>query len=152
MGAEIYAAGGIYAFPVLGPPGNSERDGTLPAIVKLTDFYINNTDLYKNIKSVEIYNTGVWLSAPNVTKSVAIQQKQRRKIVHLINHNFDNGALITQKDAHLTIRLHAAPASVKIVSPDFTGEITPDFVFDKGILKLTVPSLDAYDAVVISEK
>lgn len=46
-GAEIYAAGGFFAFPVLGPFGcDANKDGTLPVITRQTAFYQRHRDLY----------------------------------------------------------------------------------------------------------
>ena len=46
-GAEIYAAGGFFAFPVRGPSGNDARqDGTLSEIARQSQFYHQHQDLY----------------------------------------------------------------------------------------------------------
>ncbi|MBM4084255.1 MAG: hypothetical protein FJ272_05650, partial [Planctomycetes bacterium] len=46
-GAEIYAAGGFFAFPVLGPFGcDASRDGTLHAIVQQTTFCQTHRNLF----------------------------------------------------------------------------------------------------------
>ena len=46
-GAEIYAAGGFFAFPVHGPSGNDARqDGTLAEIARQSQFYHEHQDLY----------------------------------------------------------------------------------------------------------
>ena len=46
-GAEIYAAGGFFAFPVLGPFGcDAAKDGTLGEIARQTAFYQAHRDLY----------------------------------------------------------------------------------------------------------
>ena len=46
-GAEIYAAGAFFAFPVLGPFGcDAQRDGTLHVIQQQTAFYQRHRDLY----------------------------------------------------------------------------------------------------------
>ena len=67
-GAEIYAAGGFFAFPVHGPSGNDARqDGTLPEIARQSRFYHEHQDLYLDaellgFESLETSETGLSLA------------------------------------------------------------------------------------------
>ncbi|MCX7009493.1 MAG: hypothetical protein NTY53_19990, partial [Kiritimatiellaeota bacterium] len=54
-GAEIYAAGGCFAFPVTGPFGcDALKDGTLGTITHLTRFYREHADLYRHAKPLAL--------------------------------------------------------------------------------------------------
>ena len=79
-GAEIYAAGGFFAFPVSGPPGDSSKEGFLGEIIRQADFFYKYGELFRNIFDTKTFGTGVKVSIPNVTVTVAEQKQPGRKI------------------------------------------------------------------------
>ena len=59
-GAEIYAAGGFFAFPVHGPGAFDSRPaGTLPEIIRQSAFYRRNKALYLNAEFLGVRAAGV---------------------------------------------------------------------------------------------
>ena len=91
-GAEIYAAGGFFAFPVHGPfKCDAGAEGTLPVIAHLTEFYQRRRDIYlhnqwlgsESVSSDDSYVSlaATWLPA---TKTV---------VVHVVNRDAHDGVL-----------------------------------------------------------
>lgn len=148
-GAEIYSAGGFFAFPVSGPTGDASKTGILDEIIRQAGFFNDYGDLYRNVTETDIFGGGVKVSAPDVVTSVAVQQQPRRKIVHLINHNYAGGKIIAQKDIIVAVPLKKPPRAVRIVSPDFAEIAAPDFTHARGALKVKIPLIEAYAVISI---
>ncbi len=145
-GAEIYAAGGFFAFPVLGPFGcDAGRDGTLPLIAKLTAFYQRNRALYLGARWLG--GECVRTSAPLISASATWQAAGKTLVVHAINRDARAGVL--QRRGPVTLRLAAgrAPISATMVSPDFEGARPVTVRLSGKHLVVTLPALDAYTVV-----
>jgi hypothetical protein len=91
-GAEIYAAGGFFAFPVLGPFGcNAARDGTLGEIQRQTAFYQRNRHLY--LDSDFLGSETLRTEDEDLSQAVGWHEGRRSVLLHVINRRVRNGRL-----------------------------------------------------------
>jgi hypothetical protein len=91
-GAEIYAAGGFFAFPVLGPFGcNAARDGTLGEIQRQTAFYQRNRHLY--LDSDFLGSETLRTEDEDLSLAVGWHEGRRSVLLHVINRRVRNGRL-----------------------------------------------------------
>jgi hypothetical protein len=151
-GAELFAAGAIYAWPVLGPSGcNAGRDGTLDEIAHQAAFYRENRALYVDgdVRGVE----AVTASQPLVSTSLWSRGgKEPALIVHVVNRQVAGGALRRRTDLALRVPTPVLPRSVRVVSPDWAGvrtarvESAPG---GSGGIRLLLPELDAYAVAIL---
>jgi hypothetical protein len=148
-GAEIYAAGGFLAFPVLGPfNDDAARDGTLPEIVRQTTFYRAHSDLYLQ---------GRWLGCESLqadgepTSLAAWWHPARRAVLlHVINRDVAAGKLRSRAAVKVRLPLAVLPQAATVVSPDFTGERPASCRLEGDALEVALPGLEAYSVALLS--
>lgn len=148
-GAEIYAAGGFFAFPVLGPFGNdAARDGTLPLVATLSAYYRSHRDLYLK---------GEWLGCERVqssTEPLSVASwwlpDTKQVAVHVINRDYRDGALQPRPNVVLRVPLAVAPQKITLLSPDQPGEQTATCRRVGDGLEVTLPRLEAYTVALLS--
>ena len=147
VAAEVYAAGGFFAFPVLGPFGcDAGRDGTLPLMAHLTAFYQRHRSLY--LHSEYLGSDSVRATKPLLSLAACRRTDEPALVIHVINRNARRGALLPQSEIHL--RLQAArPLSATMVSPDFDGERKLRARMVDGRLDVALPGLEAYSVVLL---
>ncbi len=148
--AEAYANGLFFAFflrDTVGDPTATQL-GWMPLFQALAKFYRDHRDLYHGVtSSTETATTS--LSTP-VMIAVSDQASPRRRLVHLVNHDYD-GALKEHDGFTVTVPLSVAPASVTLASPDLDADVAlAPAAYAGGNLTVTVPSLVAYDVVEIT--
>jgi hypothetical protein len=82
--------------------------------------------------------------------AVTDQAAPRRRLVHVVNHAYDAG-ILPQASVAVTITSDAAPASAMVISPDATPDsaMVP-FTYANGQVRVVLPSLIAYDVVVLA--
>lgn len=144
--AEAYANGLYFAFflaDTVGDPTATEL-GLMPLYQSLTAFYRAEQALYHH-QTVSNLDLGL----PGIMATVTDQTQPRRRIVHLVNHHYDAG-LIAQQDVAVAVPVAGAPTSVTLVSPDLTGETALPFSYANGQVAVTVPSLLAYDVLIVA--
>ncbi len=142
-GAEIYASGGFFAFPVLGPFGcNAEEDGTLAVIQRQAIFYRTHRDLYLEGKYVGC--EGVRSAANALGLAVWSHDGGRSVALHVINRKATDGRLAARSGIRVTLPIRVAPTAVGAVSPDWTGTRTVPWRRVSGGIELTLPTLEAY--------
>jgi hypothetical protein len=147
--AEIYAAGGFFAFPVHGPFNcDAGAQGTLPTIAHLTEFYQRHKDIYVHSR---------WVGCETLTSNVPLTSlsatwmpETKTVIVHAINRNVADGVLNPRGPVDITIQLATAPNSAVAISPDFDGQKKIAYRIINGMLHVTLPSLDAYTVVLLN--
>jgi len=147
-GAEIYAAGGFFAFPVHGPfKCDAGANGTLSTIAHLTEFYQRRRDMFLHSK---------WLGSetltsdnPLVSLSASWMPATKTVVVHAINRDVREGFIRPQGPVMIFLPVAKAPVAAVAVSPDFDGEREVAFRETDGTLNLTLPSLDAYTAILL---
>jgi hypothetical protein len=146
--AEIYASGGFFAFPLLGPGGcDAEKNGTLPLISHLAEFYSRQRELYL---------TGKWLGDRTVQSnklglsvSAAWVPALHEIALHVINRNAQSGRPQPQSNVELTAPVTLPPQSIVVVSPD--GDALPKATAEarNGSVVVSLPTLDAYSVVLL---
>jgi hypothetical protein len=148
-GAEIYAAGAFFAFPVLGPFGcDAGRDGTLRAIARQTAFYATHRDLY--LDSRWLGRAGLETTTPNLSLAATWCAAPKTLVLHVINRDVRDGVL-HPAPAPVVIRLPvaSAPSSAVWVSPDAEGESPAACRLVEGRAEVTLPGLQAYSVVLL---
>ncbi|MDE3069014.1 MAG: hypothetical protein KGJ60_15895 [Verrucomicrobiota bacterium] len=145
-GAEIYAAGGFFAFPVLGPFGcDAARDGTLETIARQTRYYQTHRRLYSEGQFLdkELAHT----TAPNLSLAVWTTGRPRELAIHVVNREADNDRISPRSNFTVRLPLASLPESADAVSPDWPGEsLVSCALVDRG-LTVTVKDLGAYAVV-----
>ncbi|QNN21385.1 hypothetical protein HED60_03560 [Planctomycetales bacterium ZRK34] len=147
--AEIYAAGGFFAFPVRGPWGpNAQADGTLDTLIHQTGFYRAHRDLYLRGELIGIEP----LECDQPLMSLAlwrdVEAKQLR--LHVINRRVDEQwQSVKQGPVTVTLPTDKAPRRVRLISPDFEGERVATASVDHGQVKVTLPAVEAYTVAVL---
>ncbi|MCL4206240.1 MAG: hypothetical protein KJ000_27465 [Pirellulaceae bacterium] len=165
-GAEIYAAGGFFAFPVLGPFGcNAARDGTLGEIQRQTVFYQRNRDLY--LDSDFLGSETLRTEDEDLSLAVGWHSERRSVLLHVINRRVRDGQLEPRQAAQVWLPLSVAPdAPVQgtspggqasepvpysvVVSPDWPGERKARVEQRDGGLLVTLPEFEAYAVAELS--
>jgi hypothetical protein len=146
--AEAYAAGCYYAFAlstVMDGEPTAEASGVLDFFTEYAGFYKGNSFLYHDNSYAD---NRVILSGKNISYNLMKQDKNKRLVLHLINHNYKQG-IIPQSGISAEITLIEKPGKVYMVSPDFEGKKDVDNSYGNGNLKLDIGTLDYYDAIVI---
>jgi len=147
-GAEIYAAGGFFAFPVLGPFGcDAGRDGSLPVIAAQTAFYQRHRDLYLHGR----YLAAEPLKADGDQLTLAAwwTDEPRALLVHTINRDFRDGRLQPQGKVTIRVPVDRAPDSAMVISPDWQGEQPATCRLVDDMVEVTLPALDAYAVAIL---
>jgi hypothetical protein len=149
--AEAYANGLFFAFFLADTTGEATatQSGLMPFFQGLAGFYRSHATLYHQVtRSVATVATS--LPAPSVMVAVADQAQPPRRIVHLVNHQYQ-AAFLPQSNVVLTIPVPAAPSAVTLASPDMAQDQTlSPSSYAGGLLTVTVPSLTAYDVIVVA--
>ena len=146
-GAEIYAAGGCFAFPVTGPSGcDALKDGTLGAIQQLTQFYHEHADIYRQAKPVAL--DALQPGSADLGTALAIRSNPPALILHLINHAARDHQLVPRYDITVDLPVSQLPAAVTAISPD--GPCVAHLEQAGGHLSVRLEQLQASAAVVLS--
>jgi len=142
-GAEIYAAGAFFAFPVLGPFGcNAGADGTVREMARQTAFYQANRDLY--LRGRYVGAEPLRSDAPNLSLAAWWLEGDNTLLLHVVNRELRHGALVTRENVAVDLPVGAAPQRASLVSPDWAGE-QPATCEQRGdSLRVTIPRLEAY--------
>lgn len=148
-GAEIYAAGAFFAFPVLGPFGcDANRDGTLGVIAQQTAFYQSHRDLYTGSRWVGCEG----LSIGDRPASLASwwHEGTQSLVVHVINRDVRAGALQPiAGPLELAVPVGVLPDRVSVISPDIPGEQPTTAIPAGDGLSVRLPGLEAYSVVLL---
>jgi hypothetical protein len=151
--AEAYANGLYFAFFLLDTVGDPSATqlGLMPLFQSLTAFYRAHAGLYHGVTaSAGSVSAAVTTSlATPVMIAVSDQAQPRRRLVHLVNHDY-SGAPVEHDGVTVTIPLPSAPTSVTLASPDATGDATLTPTYANGAVTVTLPSLIAYDVLSIA--
>ena len=145
-GAEIYAAGGFFAFPVLGPFGcDAARDGTLETIARQTQFYQSFRQLYSEGRFLG--SSSVRTDESNLSLAVWTTGRPRELAIHIINREARNGEIGLRSNVTVNLPLAMLPQSAAAVSPDWPDARPVTCELADGGLKVTLKELEAYAVV-----
>lgn len=148
-GAEIFAAGALFAFPVLGPFGcDAKRDGTLDAIAQQSAFYRQHRGLYLDADFLGC--ASLQSATTNISLSVSALRGTNTLVLHVINRHLAGSALQAQTGITVRLPLQQLPARASIVSPDFAGERQPACRLADGTLAVTLDRLEAYTVALLA--
>jgi hypothetical protein len=145
-GAEIYAAGGFFAFPV--HAGNDCRlDGTLPEIARQSRFYHAHKDLYLGpellgFEPLDTKEKGLSLALWKRVSPPSL-------ILHVINREAEEGKPKRRSFVAVKLPTTSMPKAVRVVSPDWEGERRGEARVAGGKLTVVVPELEAYDVAIL---
>lgn len=147
-GAEIYAAGGFFAFPVHGPFDNDALcDGTIREVARQTAFYQQNRAFYHDadLAGFEPLQT----SEPLLGLAVWTRARPPAVLLHVINRRARDARPVRRRDVAVRIPLAETPKAVRIVSPDWAGQREGKARADGGAVTVTLPELEAYAVAVL---
>ena len=147
-GAEIYAAGGFFAFPILGPYGNDAlRDGTLREVARQTAFYQQHKALYLDADLVGF--EPIETREPMLSFALWRRRTPPGLILHVINRQSKAGKPTRRSNVAVNLPTGALPKAVRVVSPDWAGEKNGRARSDGRSLTLVLQELDAYAVAVL---
>jgi hypothetical protein len=93
------------------------------------------------------------ISTLNVAAQLYFQNDPKQVILHLLNYNYDleTDTVLEQQDVMIEVQLPEGfdVSSVSLLSPDLEGEQELEFLYEEGLLKLTVPHIYIWDVLVI---
>lgn len=147
-GAEIYAAGGRFAFPIQGPMQNdARRDGTLDEVIRQTAFYQRHKDLYLDAQLAGLEPIGA--NRPLLSLALWRRARPAALVLHVVNRQVEGGKLKKQCGVEVELPVAAMPKSAWAVSPDWDGRRPVQVRADQKRLRLSLPDLEAYAVVVL---
>ena len=152
--AEAYANGLFFSFFLQDTVGDPTATalGLMPLYQSLAAFYRGHASLYHGVTASDATvaaQVTTSLTTP-VMIAVSDQASPRRRLVHLVNHDY-NGALVEHDGITVTVPLPGAPSSVTLASPDApTGDVTLAATYANGVATVTVPALVAYDVISLA--
>lgn len=143
--AEAYANGLYYSFHLKTTTGEPTADklGMMPFFKSYSAFYRSHAALYHGAE--DLAGT-VNVSKSNITFNLA-RLPDGRTVLHLVNHNYSQ-EFQAQKNLAVSFPLAQAPKKVTAVSPDAAEDVPLQFSFDQGQVKVIVPQLVSYMALV----
>jgi hypothetical protein len=157
--AEAYANGLFFAFQLkssVGQPAEPTATdlGLMDLFTSLAAFYRGHARLYHGVVDAL---AEVSSSLPSAMLSVRDQAaaddpgRLARRIVHVVNHEYVPGAgIVAQQNVALRVPSDRVPTSVWLASPDAPEDVAAlPFTYDVDAVSVTLPSLDAYDVVVL---
>ena len=147
-GAEIYAAGGFFAFPVHGPFGNDAlRDGTIGEVARQAAFYQRNKALYLNARLAGFEPLAT--REPLLSLSLWRRDDPPTLLLHVINRLVKDGKPTHRQDIAIQLPASRLPKAVHIVSPDWEGERAGRITSDKRAVTVSIPELEAYALAIL---
>jgi hypothetical protein len=105
-------------------------------------------DLYQGVTTSGASAT-TSLASASVMVAVSDQAQPRRRLVHLVNHDY-TGGLVEQDGVVVSVPLPSAPSAVTLASPDMAQDMSVPFTYTGGSVSVTLPTLVAYDAIAIA--
>lgn len=147
--AEAYANGIFYALHLktsIDSFATAEALGLMPFFEEYAHFYRRHSGYYHH---AVLSAATVQLSAENISSSITQQESQKRMLVHLNNHNYQQ-KMLPVKDLQIGVPLSHEPLSVTMVSPDFNGRKILPFQYTNGVVNLQVDELQFYNIIEIS--
>lgn len=147
-GAEIYASGAIFAFPVAGPWGNDALvDGTIREIARQARFYRSHRDLY--LAGTFVGSDGLQPGSPDLSVALWKRLQSPALILHVINRQARDSRPVARANVDVVLPTSQSPSKVRVVSPDWDGDRPGTARAEAGQLLVTIPSLDAYAVAIL---
>jgi hypothetical protein len=146
--AEAYANGLFFAFHLKTTTGEptATQAGVMPLFQSLAAFYRAHASFYHGVTPSMGSAT---VSVPGAMIAVTDQTQPSRRLVHIVNHQY-NAGFIAQSNVTLVVDAATAPSSVTLASPDIAQDESLPFSWSGGKLTVTMPRLVAYNIVAIA--
>ncbi|HUT32610.1 MAG TPA: hypothetical protein VNE39_03935 [Planctomycetota bacterium] len=147
-GAEIYAAGAFFAFPVHGPFGqDASRDSTLAEVARQAAFYQQHKGLYLDARLLGFEP----LETKEPLLSLALWRRDAPPalVLHVINRQAEAGQPTARRNVAVRIPGAPQPKGVRIVSPDWSGEKEGSATADAQGTTIVLPEVEAYAVAVL---
>jgi len=143
------------------PPATATEGGVFPLMRELAVFYKAHEDLYHHVRpsSAEVSTSLPAAAAVMIAVSDRAGSSPPARLVHLVNHDYQlrgagaDAGLVPQQNFTASIPVTAPVSSVMLVSPDLPPSAPPqplEYTEDNGRITVSLPSLLAYDVVVVS--
>ena len=142
LAATVYL--NMHLADTMGDPTATQL-GLMPLFKQMTAFYKmpSHAALYHGTTDLP---GSVTTTAANIGTNLT-QLSDGRTVAHLINHNYSHG--FQERDGvSVSFPADKAPRSVTLVSPDYEADMPVAFTYSGGQVRVTVPKLVAYVAVV----
>lgn len=147
-GAEIYAAGGFFAFPIHGPSNNDAlRDGTVGDVARQTAFYQRNRALY--LRAHLLGFEPIETAAPLLSTALWRCEDKPALALHVVNRQTEGEQPAKRSLVEIRLPVSRLPKSVRIVSPDWEEERLGAARLDGEKLVVTLPELEAYAVAIL---
>ncbi|MCC6355806.1 MAG: hypothetical protein IT577_18105 [Verrucomicrobiae bacterium] len=147
-GAEIYASGAFFAFPVAGPWGNDAlADGTIREIARQARFYRSHRDLYLGPTFAGF--DGLLPEAPDLSVALWKRQDPPALILHAINRQARDSRPAPRSNIAILVPTARAPSNISIVSPDWESPRQGAARIEGDRLRVTIPELEAYAVAIL---
>jgi hypothetical protein len=145
--AEAYANGVFFAFHLRTTTGEptATQAGVMPLFQSLAAFYRAHASFYHGVTPSAATAT---VSVAGAMVAVTDQAQPNRRLVHIVNHQY-NAGFLAQSNITVTVDAATAPSSVTLSSPDRAQDEAVPFSWANGKLTLTLPGLVAYDIVAV---
>lgn len=112
--------------------------------------YQTPTEKTKLVDAVEQFNKAE--VAPELVQVIPYTSGERL-VVHILNYDFQNQEFLEKKDFQIQIHIpdgfSTDGKNLKIVSPEFDGEMNVDFQVSDSLISFTVPSLHIWDVGIL---
>ncbi len=147
-GAEIYAAGAFFAFPVLGPYGcDAGKDGTLATIAKQTVFYQRHRDLF--LRGRYVGTKGIASDRPLLSLAAWKTESPKGVALHVINRDTGADGLHLRHAVRITTPLSQLPERATAISPDWDDQTPVACTLDANSLIVTLARLEASAIILL---
>jgi hypothetical protein len=145
-GAEIYAAGGFFAFPVrCKHMRDAPENGTMETIVQQTRFYRAHRDLY--LQGRYLSSNRALGQHPHLSLAIWASEDGKTILLHIVNRNRRGDLPEVQNQVTVTLPLNERPRMHDAVSPDWKGARPVFCAKAKSGLEVRVDGLQAYAVV-----
>ena len=147
-GAEIYAAGGFFAFPVHGPFGQDAlRDGTLAEVARQTAYYQRHRRLYLDARPIGF--EPLETAEPLLSLALWRRDEPPALLLHVVNRQAADAKPTRRRNVAVRIPTAVTPKAVRVVSPDWDGEQRGTASTDGRWTTIALPNLEAYAVAVL---
>ncbi len=144
---EVYAAGGIFVFPV-----NIAAPEDLAVMKRYIGWYDSHRALFDGGEMVQTKQ--ILTSDTHVTTALWELGAQKKRVIHLINHTYGGAALpgdvVPIEQLAVTIPSGGKPIGAMWVTPEAEADRPIDFAYADGAVTIKTPRIDGYGAIVLA--
>ena len=139
---EIQAAGGIFVWPV-----NIAGPEDLPVMKQYIAWYDAHRSLFHGGEAIPTRQ--IIVSNPNVANALWEFPAEKKRVVHLINHNYDRD-IVPVTGITVTLPSGRKPLSATWASPEIGADKPLEFTFADNAVTIKPPRIEGYGAIVLA--